>query len=323
MRRIVLIALIFLSPSVFGSNLQVWGILRVLEPSSGEQKPGTIQTLSEFEIRRGNYEHHAREWHPNYRGIPWNLVVELDDETQNARVTFWIDGTDLRFDESDEPIISDEFPIGELEPRHLRLLGFPDGSLLQLTLVPRTIPEALRPAPLRATEDGLTRFCLKHTKVLMDDTFVLGSVTGFGEKIVLEIPEMAVVNMSMQRLHEWPPIGTYEDGVIDIPMPGGHQLSLTGVRIGPTGSDLGGPYLVYGSIKPSQSSLTEMRDRVEERLKQQHSGDRLMALIEAFRANPFGTLSRITVGNDRETSEQLERKAGSFGQSLEACSVSD
>lgn len=323
MRLMIMLVLALSSASVLGTDLEIKGTLRLFEQQSGDQSRVAIRTIGEFEVRRGYYEWHVREGNPHYRGVPWNLIVGLDPATQNAQVTFWIDDADLQFGEDDDAIVQEEFHVGNFEPRNFKLDSFPDGSLIQLSLVPKSIPEALPPAPLTALDAGLTRFCLKHSKVLMDDTFVLGSITGFGEKLVIDVPERAVVSLSMEPIHDWRPIGTYENGVISVPMTGGHQLSISGVRIGPMGNDPGGPYVVYGSIEASQASLPEVRDRVEERLKQQHSGERLEALLQAFRANPFGALGRVTVGSDRDPSEHLERRAGPFGEELSACSVAD
>ena len=323
MRLMTILVLLLSSASVLGAELEMKGTLRLFEQQSGEQSRVTIRTIGEFEVRRGDYEWHVREGNPHYRGVPWNLIVGLDPVTQNARVTFWIDDADLQFGDDDDAIVQEEFHAGNFEPRNFKLDSLPDGSLIQLSLVPNSIPEALPPSPLTALDAGLMRFCLKHSKVLMDDTFVLGSITGFGEKIVVDVPERAVISLSMEPINDWRPIGAYQDGVITVPMTEGHQLSISGVRIGPGGNDPGGPYVVYGSIEASNASLPEVRESVEERLKQQHSGERLEALLQAFRANPFGALGRVTVGSDRDASEHLERRAGPFGEKLWACSVSD
>ncbi|MDZ7789163.1 MAG: hypothetical protein U5L08_01445 [Xanthomonadales bacterium] len=282
----------------------------------------TIRPLREFQIRSGNYEAHSREGDPLYRGVPWNLKVEMDPESEQARVIFWVDDADFQLDDSDEAVFDRSFNIGNVEPRSLKLFTWPNGSLLQLVLVPRTISEGLSPIPMTTGNTGLLRFCLKHTKVLMDDTFVLGSISGFGEKITLDVPDRALIRMALEPRADRRPIGRYEDGVISIPLEDGHELSLSGVRIGPMGNDLAGPYIVYGTIRQSTTSLADMREVVESRLHKQHSGQRLDALLRAFRANPFGALGRVTVGSDHELSEHLERWAGAFGEKLAACSVS-
>lgn len=314
--------LFMLCAPAFGAEIELEGTLRMFDLQSEPTSRVTIRPVREFQIRSGNYEAHSREGDPLYRGVPWNLKVEMEPESERARVIFWIDDADFQFDGSDEAVFDHSFDIGNVEPRSLKLFSLPNGSLLQLILVPRVVSEGLSPAPLTAKNTGLLRFCLKHTKVLMDDTFVLGSVSGFGEKIVLDVPDRALITMAMEPREDRRPIGRYEDGVVSIPLEDGHELSLSGVRIGPMGNDLAGPYIVYGSIEASMSDLADIRELVETRLQERHSGERLNALLRAFRANPFGALGRVTVGSDHEISEHLQRWAGAFGEKLEACSVS-
>lgn len=323
MRLLMIAALCLLSAPVSGNEIELQGTLRMFDLQSEPTSRVTIRPLREFQIRSGNYEAHAREGDRLWRGVPWNIKVEMEPESKQARVIFWIDDTDFQFDESDEAVFDESFELGNVEPRSLKLFSFPNGSLMQLVLSPRIVSEDMSPGRLTVSNAGLLRFCLKHTKVLMDDTFVLGSISGFGEEIVLDVPDQALVTLAFESRADRRPIGRYEDGVISIPLEEGHELSLSGVRIGPMGNDLAGPYIVYGAIRPSTSSLADVREIVETRLRDRHSGPRLDALLSAFRANPFGALGRVTVRSEHDMSEHLERWAGTFGEKLEACSVSD
>jgi len=321
MKGLLIVLLYCMFSPVLAAPIEVTGKLRILEPKDNHLESTQAVPLYDFAIRRGNFESHAREGYPHYRGVPWNLLVAVDPQTNLVRTTVWIDDKDLWFTDDDEALVVDEFDAGTLVPRALELYKFADGAVLQLVLIPEGIPPALEPIELTERSFGLDRFCLKHAKVIMDDTFVLGAVSGFGEKVVVDIPELALVSMSLSPLYDWKPIGTYEDGVVKVPLEDGHELSVSGVRVGPEGNVLGGPFTVFGAIEASDRLLRDVRKQVEEELAKQHEGKRLEALLAAFRANPFGALGRITVGNAEGGNENLDRYAGLFGKKLNACSA--
>ena len=99
----------------------------------------------------------------------------------------------------------------------------------------------------RANSKMLGFLCLTKSSVVVDQRYYLGEISGFGEWLSIEIPELAQVSISLQPLRDWQPIGSYADGVMLIPLADGHELKLMGIGIGPTNTVSEGPFIVYGN----------------------------------------------------------------------------
>lgn len=310
--------LMLFSVHCIGAAVELSGHLQIIERAADGQITAT--PVADFIIRRGNFEYHATEGSAHFQGVPWSVVVDIDEPTSQTTVTAWLDHDgDRRIGTEDEALLEIQFDARDLASQSWRIAQLGERIWAQLAITPRIVPERPEPVRLTGTSMGLSRFCLKHAKVLMDDSFVLGSLTGFGQKVVMDVPGRALVSMSLEPLYDWEPIGHYEDGQVRINLSDGHQLSVAGVRIGPEGSLLGGPFVVFGAIEPSKTTLQDVRQRVRAELAERHSGDRLQALLTAFQTNPFGALGRITIGNAESGSEALDRYAGTFGDKLAHC----
>jgi len=309
--------LLFFSTLSAAGQVEIDSQILLIEPNV-DGKLNAI-TLSRVKQIGGNFEMHSREGRPDYRGVPWNLKVFLG-EAGKVRVVFWIDDKDYRLDEDDETVIDQEFDATSLETQSFSLLGFDDGSKLKLLMTPSPIPSLLKETQLTASTLGLNFFCLKNSAVVVDENYFMGSFTGFGEKLVVGIPGLALVNMSFLPIHDWTPIGIYENGVIEVPLAKGHQLSVLAVKIGPNGLDQGGPFTIYGLIEGPVTSIEFARELLDRQLVKRFTGNRLKVLRAATANNPYGHLGRGTIGTDSEYSDYLVRVGGVFGKGLTECS---
>lgn len=133
-------------------------------------------------------------------------------------------------------------------------------------------------------------------------------------------PGLAKVSMSFNPIYDWTPIGSFQDGVIEIPLEAGHLLTVHAVKYGPGGFDVGGPFTVYGSIDPPETTLELAREILDFKISKRFTGDRLDVLREATANNPFGHMGRGTIGNSTKHSEHFIRVGANFGKSLTECS---
>lgn len=286
---------------------------------------GTPQPIWEFKLARGTAEFHMREDGPDgfagtehYRGSPLNFLVEMDD-VGTITTNVWVDDENYWLEPTDELSLQSRFDATQLIPQRLTAHRYEDGTELIVTLVPSLQPPALGPTPLTAESMGLLAFCLQYSPVIVDDTFKLGELSGFGERVYVGIPGLADVNFGLAARDSWTPIGRFEKGVIEITLGDGHSLAIFGVGTGPDGSRLPGPFTVFGEILPPTADRQTVHEQTVEGLRGAFEGDRLDALMSAVERNPFVALGRSTIAFDRLPSDQLTRHAGNFGEKLNRC----
>ncbi|MEE4296641.1 MAG: hypothetical protein V2J20_08510 [Wenzhouxiangella sp.] len=321
MRTVLILMLLLAASPTSAEEIEFEGSLRLVGVSSPDGAAPTITPLADFVVRQGNYQYNLREGQPNYQGIPWNFLLEKRSP-RKVQVVFWIAEDDGWFDETDEAIVNEIYDGGALKPIAFDLYAFPDGSTLQVTVSPKQIPQPLSPMEFTMQEAGLAMFCIKHAQIIMNGAFVMGAIAdGFGEEIVIDVPDRSLIIMSLLPEEGYEVIGRYEHGVITIPLDDGDELSVTGLRLGPMGDEPGGPFEVYGAFLPSERTMEEARASTVRWLQKQHTGQVLKAHVDAIKASPFGVIGRITVRSRQRRSEYIQRYAGPWGNRLHACSV--
>jgi|GEM_PF-2925128 len=317
MKKLILVfALMGVSTSSLAGKVEMDVQSLLIRPTSSD-----VKTLWRVKQKGGSTESHAREGRPEYRGVPWNWNLRLSDDGV-ARLVFWIDDKDTWFKADDTAIIDKTFDMTLMETHSINLFTFDDSTQLRLLLTPIPVEPELEEAPLTALAYGLNFMCMKNSAVVVDENFYLGSATGFGEKLVVGIPGLALVNMSFTPIHNWTPIGTYYAGVIEVPLEGGHLLSVLNVGIGPKGFSSGGPFTIYGAIGEPENTVEEARELLDFIMERdgKFSGERLEIIKQATRNNPYGHMGRLTIGTDSDYSEHLKRGVGRFGKGLPECS---
>lgn len=281
---------------------------------------GQVAQLSSWEIQRGSLELNTREGFEHYRGTPWAIRVYLS-EAGDVRLLYWIDDGDLKLSDDEDLLIEETWSALDFQARSFDFPPLADGSSLKLNLIPNPLAEEPGPIALDQQSFGLNFLCLKNSAVVVDDTYFIGSFTGFGEYLIAGVPGLAKVSMSFNAIRGWEPIGTYQDGVIEIEMDGGHWMTVLGVKYGPAGNDQGGPFTVFGSVDRSETTVEEARELVASKLTRDGvPKDRAQAVLAANAGNPYGGLGRGTIGSSAQFSEQLELAGGVFGKSFEECS---
>jgi len=308
---VVFVALAFRSAAAFELGAELF----LIDPGA-EGSDEEASSLADKRIYpQGSFALASYPGSETYRGVPWRLRVELGDERQ-ARVVFWLNDDNFQLDPGDEVVIDQAVDLGGFEALSLPLYEFDEGARLLLNLSPRPVPPALEPVALEADAFGLNFLCLKRSAIVVDNAFFLSSVSGFGRNIKVRIPGLADVTMSLVEFEEadWEPIGTYEHGLIEVDLGSGHLLSVHGARYGPEGSDMGGPFTVFGAVRAPSRTVDEARDSLELMLGQfDMAPARQTVLLEAARTSPYGGLTGVTV-EWGELGPQLERAASRFGR---------
>ena len=142
-----------------------------------------------------------------------------------------------------------------------------------------------------------------------DDNFYIGKLTDFAERFEVRIADFYDIDVSLKPLRDWQQIGTYKDGIIKIDVDNNHVLTVLNVGVGPSGYKKGGPFKIYGAIKPpthNRKDLLEIAANYDFR----ESTDRIKRIItKANEENPY-SVAAITTGNDSSPSKYVQRAIG-------------
>lgn len=283
---------------------------------------GRAEPLWEGQLDKGQLESHVYEDSELYQGVPWHVLIDRVGETQ-LRVRRWVSTEQYRVGDPIPGQATDEtFELADLRPMQLAIIDTPDGGRIFANIIPKLQRPALEPAQLTASSLGLDYLCVHRSPVIVDESFVVAELTGLKQYAIVDVPEIALVSFSLTPLDGWEPIGILESGTIEIDLPHGHVLTVTGVRTGPFGNIAPGPFQVFGTIEPSQSSRADVTQRVKERLAEHYDGERLRAMRAAIAANPFGRAGRVTLGSERKSSPHYQRLVGPRGTGAVGCTGS-
>ncbi len=238
----------------------------------------------------------------------WDLELAMD-ENHRLNVLFYIK-------DKSKPLFSQSIDVSGLAISSHVLYVFDEGQI-QLNVVPKVHPGLPENIPLTADNFGLDHLCFNRSAVILDESFYLGQFTGFGERLVVGVPELNHVELSLKPLKDWKPIGTYLKGTIHIELDDNHLLKLMRVGVGPSGYENGGPFIVYGTVGPSKTNKEQTLEDALYKLNYEYKSERwqkyLDTLIEAKKMNPYVAISAGTIGTNYFPPIQLENAIGSIG----------
>ncbi len=266
--------------------------------------------LSEFRSMKNEYFDHLQP------GGEWHLELQMSDDDQlNIMFSREYKG---------EPLINKNINLRSMTVSSHELLAFETGTI-SLNVHPKVhqgLPDAI---PITADSFGLDHMCFNNSAVILDHSFYLGKYTGFGERLVVGVPELNRVELSMKPLKDWQPIGTYLNGTINIGLEDNHLLTLLRVGIGPSGFEKGGPFTVYGKIIPETRSKAEVLEDAVSTINREYAGPAWVQykdnLIEAKKMNPYVNNSAGTIASNSLPSKQLGDVIGSIHTGLKCGSM--
>ncbi len=260
-----------------------------------------IKKISQMKKYYGGFNeiHSSHEWRL-YPGGVWNIETRLNEQNIFS-IVFWIK-------DKNKPEINKDFNVSTLEMTTFTLLKTNKGEL-KINIVPKMIEEELQPIKLGADNFGLNHFCLRNSAIIVDDNFYVGKLTGFAERIELRFPNFYDIDISLIPLRDWKQIGTYNNGEISIDMDENHILTLLNVGVGPSGYQKGGPFKVYGAMKPPTHDRNDLLEGKEKYGFKGVSARIKKIISKANRENKFSIIG-ITTGNDNNTSKHLKRTIG-------------
>lgn len=160
-----------------------------------------------------------------------------------------------------------------------------------------SIPALL--ADVASTGNAVFNFlCFTSASAIVDNSFFVGELSGFGEWATIEIPEFFRVSLSLQPIRDWVPVGEYNDGNISIELEGAHLITLNGASLGPQGLRVKGRFTVYGEIEKI-SANTSNNNELEKPVSTTDYPETLMRnVMLASQVNPFRTITSTTLGVD-------------------------
>jgi len=269
-------------------------------------KPVEVKQISQMKKHYGGFNeiHSSHEWTLHPGGI-WNIETRLNEENL-FNIVFWIK-------DKNQPEINKNFDVSTLEMTTFTLLKTNKGKL-KINIVPKIIKPELKPVKLGLSNFGLNHLCLKNSAVIIDDNYYMGKLSGFGERVEIRFPEFYSIDLSLKPLRDWTQIGTYLDGVIKIDVDKDHIFEMLNVGIGPSGMTKGGPFKVYGEIKPPIKTTREEFLAIEKEYVLNKLSLRLQNIImKANKLNPYFSAG-TTIGNDVDdvNKEHLYRTIGDF-----------
>ena len=166
---------------------------------------------------------------------------------------------------------------------------------------------------LQALDDHLARGEAEHAVEFENRCMELRrQLDTFGERVSAEIPTLANIEFSLREIRDWQPIGTFNDGRIEIPLEDGNVVHIHNAGIGPEGFSKGGPFTVFGAISEAQTQRADAIESAEEFLPERYPADRATAIIEAIKQSPYTRLTQQTVGSDSQWSDALSQRIDFF-----------
>lgn len=165
-----------------------------------------------------------------------------------------------------------EYDLSDAQPRSLEVARDNDGRVYRLSIVPQVV-EHRKAAQFRAKDLKLENWSFPQSAVILNDREYLGQLglTG-GSLAYCDIPGLAKVEFSLLHLKDAQPLGTLQNGILEIRHADGTSLCINQVMNGQQQELLKGPYQVWVRWnKPTQSvdeyrqSLQEVLEKLKER----------------------------------------------------------
>ncbi|WP_196139970.1 hypothetical protein [Aliikangiella sp. G2MR2-5] len=281
-------------------------------PANSEK--GT-QLLANFQI----FNEEMIEIHSNKkRELPggyWNLELRLSKDNQ-LKTYYWqsegVSGGEHWLESGQKNVFRQSVSIVPPGASSLVISEKTKGGNLVLDITPFVNQKENEEVSLTADTLGLNHFCFNNTVAVVDESYFLGKIAGFGERVFIGIPGLADVDLSLKPLRDWKPVAQLDESQIEIQLPDGHLLTLINVGIGPSGIKKGGPFTVYGQISKPSKTREQAIEFSQRFLRKDLSAEQKAVFINAIKTNPFVGFSRLTIGNDNKVSDHLDKVIGSF-----------
>lgn len=265
----------------------------------------------------GSFEFHSWEKHDNFQGEPINILVGLENREQ-VWIKAWIGDTSTRLSPDDTLITDKTMDAKSMAATTTPIYSFENGARIFVNTTPRvskTRPESIE---LNASTMGLNYLCFINAGVVIDDTYQLGRINGFGARFTIDVPDFNLVTFSMRQFDGYEPVGEYYNGLIHIPFEK-HDLTINAVRFGPTSQYLLGPFTVYGALENPEVSASDARENAKKRIERRADQTNTLRQLEHIDSMPFAPLNRVSSDLMVIPTAQLEAKIGPWATDLEDC----
>jgi len=237
----------------------------------------------------------------SFPGGYWNLELRMLDNN-SFQYTYWqsegVSGGEFWLEKGRKNEREEMIDISIPRSYSTSFSNNKEGTLI-LDILPNISSNSLSAIEISDDSFSLKSLCFNQSAIIIDESFYLGMFNGFGERLAVGIPSLALVNLSLKPMRNWNPIGNFNNGTISISLENGHLLNIFNVGIGPSGFKKGGPFIIYGEKLSPEKTREEA---IEFSLKHQRnnlSPQRKAVFEHAIKTNPFVGLSRGTIGNDR------------------------
>lgn len=267
-----------------------------------KEKAHDIKVVSHMKKYYGGYNeiHSTHQW-GLLSGGEWNIETRLNEQN-TFNIVFWIN-------DKNHPDINQNFDVSKLEMTTFTLLNNNSGEL-KINIVPKVIEKKLETVKLSEEIFGLNNLCLKNSAMIIDDNFYIGKLSDFAERFEVRIADFYDIDVSMKPLRDWQQIGTYNDGIIKIDVDDDHVLTVLNVGIGPSGFKKGGPFKVYGAIKPPTHNRKELLKSAAQ-YDFRTSTERIKRIITKANEENLYSVAGFTTGNDTSASKYVQKAIGS------------
>jgi hypothetical protein len=182
-----------------------------------------------------------------------------------------------------------DYDLSDLTPRSLEIARDDDGRVYRLSLVP-SINEKPLPVQFNVTDLLLEYWAFPSSPVILNDQDYIGRFSmGRAPLAWCDIPGLAKVEFSLLHLKYALPLGTLENGVINITHENGTTLQIRDVKNG-TNQDVlsGGPYRVWVRWKKPSQSIEEYRESLKREVASLRE-----RISKGDLSLPAGTLERL------------------------------
>lgn len=280
-------------------------------------KDKTIKPLKMVDFKV--YEKYPSEVHSYEDNLKpggfWNLELMISDK-KHFKYKFWrsIGSFPNETGRKDEKEVTVDISTPRVQSYIVESIK--DEGDIVLNIIPKMYEKPLDKVQLTSDNFGLQSFCFDESPVIVDDSYYMGTFTGFGEYLVVGVPDLAVLSLSLKPLLDWEPIGKFVNGHIVVKLDGGHFIRIFHVGMGPSGYQKGGPFTIFGKIDKPNKTRKEAITQSIKFMRKDISEDVKKVMIEAIRTNPFVGKSRGSIGTHTliETSDYIDSAIGSFSE---------
>jgi hypothetical protein len=160
-----------------------------------------------------------------------------------------------------------DYDLSDLNPRSLEIARDQNGRVYRLSLVPKII-EHPQPKQFKASDMRLENWSFPSSPVIVNDQDYIGRLSmSNGPLAFCDIPGLAKIEFSLLHLKNALPIGSLENGVIDIAHESGTTMRISDVRNGINEELLtGGPYRVWVRWNKPSQSVEEYREALKQHI---------------------------------------------------------